>query len=100
MYLRLGCTVETERCEIWDGGFPKVCSNGISDSVGMSGNTLLSMTRLDAMTYGLHCKNPSLMFTPPGVHISVTKNSVTYSPVTQPGYAFHIPASNIISYFP
>jgi hypothetical protein len=40
--------------EIWDVGYPKVSSNGIKDSSGMSGKTLLSTTLLDAMMYSLH----------------------------------------------
>jgi hypothetical protein len=46
--------VEIERVEISDVGFPKVSSDDIKDSSGMSGKTLLSTTLLDAMMYGLH----------------------------------------------
>jgi hypothetical protein len=35
-------------------GFPKASNDGVTDSLGMSGNTLLSTTGLDVMTYGLH----------------------------------------------
>jgi hypothetical protein len=37
---------------------------------------LLSTTRLDAMMYGLHGMNVSLMLIPPGAHISCTQVSV------------------------
>jgi hypothetical protein len=76
MCFRSVCVVEIESFEIWDVGFPKVSSDGISDSSGMSGNTLLSTTLLDAMIYGLHWMNVSLMLIPPGVHICLTRVSV------------------------
>jgi hypothetical protein len=46
--------VEIESCEIRDVGFRKVSNDCIKDSLGISGNTLMSTTPLDAMAYGLH----------------------------------------------
>jgi hypothetical protein len=57
-------------------GLPRVCNEDIRISLGMSGSTLLSTARLDAMMYGLHGMNMSLMLIPPGAHISCTCFSV------------------------
>jgi hypothetical protein len=74
--LRSACIVDIERLEMGDVGLPKVFNEVISISLGMSGSTLLSTTRLDAMMYGLHWMNVSLMLIPPGAHISCTCFSV------------------------
>jgi hypothetical protein len=42
----------------------------------MSGKTLLSTTLLDGMMYGLHWVNVSLVLTPLGLHICLTRASV------------------------
>jgi hypothetical protein len=69
---RSACIVDIERLGIGFMGLPKVCNEGIRISLVMSGSTLLSTTRLDAMMYGLHGMNVSLMLIPPGAHISCT----------------------------
>jgi hypothetical protein len=70
--LRSACIVDIERLEIGAVGLPKVCNEGIRISLGMSGGTLPSTTRLDTIMYGLHGINVSLMLIPPGAHISCT----------------------------
>jgi hypothetical protein len=74
--LRSACIVDMERLEMRDVGFPKVCNSGMRVSLGMSGSTLLSTTRLDAMMYGRHGINVSSTLIPPGAHISCTRCSV------------------------
>jgi hypothetical protein len=59
MCLRSEYTVEIGRCVMLDVIFPNARREGISVSLGISGKTLLSTTRLDAMTYGLHCNRPT-----------------------------------------
>jgi hypothetical protein len=52
--LRSGRTEEMDSCEIWDVGFPRLCSRSMKHSLEMSGRTLLSTTLFDAMMCGLH----------------------------------------------
>jgi hypothetical protein len=71
-------------CVMLDVIFINARREGISVLLGISGKTLLSTTRLDAVTYGLHWIKVLLMFIPPEAQIWLTKVSAARYPHMRP----------------